>query len=115
MLLHGISSGAASWQQQFASLGQNQRLIAWDAPGYGLSDGLNTTQPSAVDFATRLQALVDVLQLESFVLVGHSLGALIASAYASLQAARLKEGVCYWQMWLKVMGAAMLKSKSRCF
>ena len=90
VLLHGISSGAASWQQQFASLGQNHRLIAWDAPGYGLSDGLTTTQPSAVDFATRLQALVDVLQLESFVLVGHSLGALIASAYASLQAARLQ-------------------------
>ena len=40
VLLHGISSGAASWQQQFASLGQNHRLIAWDAPGYGLSDGL---------------------------------------------------------------------------
>ena len=89
VLLHGISSGAASWQQQFAGLGQHHRLIAWDAPGYGLSDGLDTVQPNAVDFAQRLHALVEVLQLESFVLVGHSLGALIASAYASLQAARL--------------------------
>ena len=35
MLLHGISSGAASWHKQMALPGY--RVLAWDMPGYGES------------------------------------------------------------------------------
>ena len=35
MLLHGISSGAASWHKQMALDGY--RVLAWDMPGYGES------------------------------------------------------------------------------
>lgn len=34
-LLHGISSGAASWHKQMALPGY--RVLAWDMPGYGES------------------------------------------------------------------------------
>ncbi len=84
VLLHGISSGAGLWAKQFASQAGKNRLIAWDAPGYGDSVALASATPSAVDYAHALKALVDEAGLPAFTLVGHSLGALMASAYASL-------------------------------
>ncbi|HEY1231068.1 MAG TPA: alpha/beta hydrolase [Ramlibacter sp.] len=77
--LHGIGSGAASWLEAALLLeGQGARVIAWDAPGYGESTPVLPAQPAAADYALRLQGLVDALDLERFVLVGHSLGAITA-------------------------------------
>lgn len=84
VLLHGISSGAGLWAKQFASQAGKNRLIAWDAPGYGDSVALASATPTAADYAHALKALVDEAGLNSFTLVGHSLGALMAAAYASL-------------------------------
>lgn len=84
VLLHGISSGSGSWVKQLQSLSQHFHVIAWDAPGYGLSDPLNVAQPNAMDFAQRLKGMVDALGLEQFILVGHSLGALQAAAFNAL-------------------------------
>nr|CDQ34241.1 4,5:9,10-diseco-3-hydroxy-5,9, 17-trioxoandrosta-1(10),2-diene-4-oate hydrolase [Virgibacillus halodenitrificans] len=81
VLLHGISSGARSWvplMHQSAGV----RWLAWDAPGYGESSALAEPHPSARDYALRLAAWLEALALERVVLIGHSLGALIASAYA---------------------------------
>lgn len=83
LLLHGIGSGACSWELLSSLLLQRLRVIAWDAPGYGDSDALAEAQPSANDYAHALHGLVDALDLRRFVLVGHSLGAMIAAAYAA--------------------------------
>ena len=80
--LHGIGSGAASWLDTALLLEADARVIAWDAPGYGDSTPVAAATPSAADYAARLQALVDALGLDSFVLVGHSLGALTAASAA---------------------------------
>lgn len=77
--LHGIGSGAASWlDTALLMAGQGARVIAWEAPGYGASTPVAPAQPAAADYAQRLQGLVDALDLERFVLVGHSLGAITA-------------------------------------
>lgn len=82
VLLHGISSGAQSWIKQFMAL-DNCRLIAWDAPGYGQSQPLATSTPNAEDYAAALQHLLQELAITKPIhLIGHSLGALIASGYA---------------------------------
>lgn len=82
VLLHGISSGAQSWVKQFMML-EHCRLIAWDAPGYGQSQPLATATPNAQDYALALQQLLQELVPDQAVhLVGHSLGGLMASAYA---------------------------------
>jgi len=84
VLLHGISSGAGSWADCAAVLGRQARVIAWDAPGYGASTALDVSAPTATHYAQRLHALLDALQIENCLLVGHSLGALMAAAYAQL-------------------------------
>ncbi|MBT2304154.1 alpha/beta fold hydrolase [Variovorax paradoxus] len=80
--LHGIGSGAASWLDTALLLADEARLIAWDAPGYGESSPLAADAPPAADYAQRLGALLDALDIDSCVLVGHSLGALMAAAAA---------------------------------
>lgn len=82
VLLHGISSGSGSWINQLEQLGHHYHVIAWDAPGYGLSDCLDNPQPSAKDYAERLKGLLDALGAAQVILVGHSLGAMQASAFA---------------------------------
>jgi pimeloyl-ACP methyl ester carboxylesterase len=83
MLLHGISSGAGSWKAAASRLCDRFRVIAWDAPGYGDSEAFSCDQPDASLYAAALQEMVAALELESVHLVGHSLGAMIASAYAA--------------------------------
>jgi pimeloyl-ACP methyl ester carboxylesterase len=80
VLLHGISSGAASWAQALPAAGH---VIAWDAPGYGVSTPLAQDAPVAADYAARLHETLLALGVRRCVLVGHSLGALMACAYAA--------------------------------
>lgn len=88
VLLHGIGSGAASWLQVAQNLAGQARVIAWDAPGYGDSAPLAKPIPRAEDYVARLAQLLDALGIERCVLVGHSLGALVATAFAAGEQAR---------------------------
>ena len=77
--LHGIGSGSASWLEAALMLSRRTRVIAWDAPGYGESTPLPLDTPRGVDYAQRLHALLDAMGIQRCVLVGHSLGALMAA------------------------------------
>jgi len=81
--LHGISSSAASWLPCARLLSQTMRVLAWDAPGYGNSTPLQTPAPRAADYAVRLRAWLAALRVKPDAVVGHSLGALMASAYVA--------------------------------
>ena len=83
VLLHGIGSGSASWLAVAQELGRNARVIAWDAPGYGDSTPLRALAPDASDYAERLLQMLVALGIQRCVLVGHSLGAITAVAFAS--------------------------------
>jgi pimeloyl-ACP methyl ester carboxylesterase len=82
VLLHGIGSGSASWLFQLEALRAEFRLIAWDAPGYGDSDGFSVEAPAPDDYARALSVLLGALQVKPFALVAQSLGCLLAAAYA---------------------------------
>jgi len=86
VLLHGISSGAASWLAvalHVQRLCPHSRVLAWDMPGYGDSTPLPHSTPSVIDYAQVLAQSLTQLNVQRCVLVGHSLGALIATYYAS--------------------------------
>jgi pimeloyl-ACP methyl ester carboxylesterase len=82
VFLHGIGSSSASWLQQLESKFGGYRLIAWDAPGYGDSNIIVDSTSASQAYAKRLLILINHLQLEKIQLVGHSLGAIIAAAFA---------------------------------
>jgi pimeloyl-ACP methyl ester carboxylesterase len=89
VLLHGIGSGAASWVHQLDALGAKRRVFAWDAPGYGASSRVSNDSPIADDYAKALEAWLDAIVVDRCVLVGHSLGAIVAGSFASLHAQRV--------------------------
>jgi pimeloyl-ACP methyl ester carboxylesterase len=89
VMLHGIGSGAASWVRQLETLGETHPVLAWDAPGYGTSSRVEAASPVASDYADALSDWLDALGIERCVLVGHSLGAIMAGSFANRQAARV--------------------------
>ncbi len=89
VLLHGIGSSSASWLFQLETL-QGYRLIAWDAPGYGESDFLKSREPRVSEYADALHAFLERLLLKDVVLVGNSLGCLMAAAYAAAHPERVR-------------------------
>lgn len=89
VLLHGIGSGSASWLPCALALATDHHVIAWDAPGYGGSTPLPEAAPRAEAYAARLEAALAALGVTRCLLVGHSLGAIVAVAHARAHPARL--------------------------
>ena len=83
VLLHGIGSNASAWDPVIAHLPDDRRIIAWNAPGYGGSKQLAPEWPVAADYAGALETFLDDLEIDRVLLVGHSLGALMAASFAA--------------------------------
>ena len=92
LLLHGISSGAGSWQRVADAL-PGHLLLAWDAPGYGPSTPLAQAAPAADDYAAVALQALDALDLRRVLLVGHSLGCIVAAALAARLGPRRLHGL----------------------
>jgi pyruvate dehydrogenase E2 component (dihydrolipoamide acetyltransferase) len=81
VLLHGYGESILSWQGVFDRLARDADVIALDLPGFGLS----SKPPSgytADSMATVVAAFLSRLDVRRVVLVGHSLGGVVATAMA---------------------------------
>ncbi|WP_353192940.1 alpha/beta hydrolase [Pandoraea pnomenusa] len=77
VLLHGIGGNADVWPAQFETfVPGGYRVVAWDMPGYGQS--AMPGEPTMAALADSLRALLDSLGPSRFVLVGHSMGGMVA-------------------------------------
>lgn len=90
VLLHGIGSASASWLRQLENLSSQFTVLAWNAPGYSASARLPMVIPAAADYAARMWAWLDALGVDKITLVGHSLGALVASAATRIAPTRVE-------------------------
>ncbi|MGH2362401.1 MAG: alpha/beta fold hydrolase [bacterium] len=90
VLLHGIGSNATGWRHLIPRLSAEYRVIAWNAPGYYLSDNICAESPSHVDYADALAALLDALHIQDVFVVGSSFGSLVAASFAVCHPERLK-------------------------
>lgn len=79
VLVHGIGTDSRLWAPQFAAFAPRHRVIAWDAPGYGTSEGFQGPA-TAADYADALEGLLRHLGVISPHLLGHSLGAVMVAA-----------------------------------
>lgn len=89
VLLHGLGGNAALWRRQYAALSDRYRVIGWDMPGYGGSAPLPGT-PGPADYAGALAALLDALDVARAFLVGQSVAALVAAAFAAARPGRTR-------------------------
>ena len=80
--VHGITANAFCFQSLADTLSQNHRVIAYDLRGRGDSDKPEHGYGVPVH-AQELAKLIDTLELERPVVVGHSSGALIALYFAA--------------------------------
>ncbi|MEM7480494.1 MAG: alpha/beta fold hydrolase [Acidobacteriota bacterium] len=89
IFVHGLGGTAAQWSAQLEALRGAQRAVAVDLRGHGHSEPSEEGAYALADYATDVLAVADQLGLDSFVLVGHSLGALVTIALAAEQPERV--------------------------
>ncbi|GBD10453.1 4,5:9,10-diseco-3-hydroxy-5,9, 17-trioxoandrosta-1(10),2-diene-4-oate hydrolase [bacterium HR23] len=76
LLLHGLGASWVAWEPLLPRLAPHLRVFAPDLPGHGDSDPL---RPYSLDNATPwMEGLLEALGIERVVVVGNSLGGLIA-------------------------------------
>ncbi len=82
ILLHGVGLQSAAWNAQAKTLAKSHTVVALDLPGHGASSPLSqgAALPAFVDW---LAKALDAMQIERTILVGHSMGALIASGFGA--------------------------------
>ena len=89
VFVHGVGGNLEQWDGVIAALGGRFRTLRYDQRGHGRSE--KAAGPYAIgDFVDDLAALTDALGIESFNLVGQSLGGLVAQGFALAHPERLK-------------------------
>lgn len=92
VLVHGIASSAVTFENLIPLLTDRHRVIAIDLLGFGESVAPETAQFTIEEHVDALEDTLDSLRLRHpFVLVGHSMGSLIASRYAATNRRRLSK------------------------
>jgi pimeloyl-ACP methyl ester carboxylesterase len=81
VLLHGVGANSMHWRYQFAGLSDHFHVVAWNAPGYVLTDGFVTETPGPKDYADALADFLDVLKLDRVSIVGNSFGTRVAQCF----------------------------------
>jgi pimeloyl-ACP methyl ester carboxylesterase len=89
LLLHGIGGNSLYWRFQFAGLADRFRLIAWNAPGYFLTDNLRAETPSARDYADALRDFTSAVGVEHFAVIANSFGTRVAQCFAHYHPGRI--------------------------
>ncbi|WP_155298485.1 alpha/beta fold hydrolase [Deinococcus kurensis] len=89
LALHGMGRDGSDWDATAQALAPEFRLVAPDLRGHGQS--VWTGQYSLEAMRDDVAAFVDALQLDDFVLLGFSLGGVVAYLYAQAHPARVRQ------------------------
>jgi pimeloyl-ACP methyl ester carboxylesterase len=83
LLLHGVGANSMHWRFQYPALGERYRVIAWNAPGYFLSDNMKAEIPTCENYADAVNDFLTSLAIEKVYLVGNSFGSLVGQCFAA--------------------------------
>lgn len=82
VLLHGVGANSLHWRFQYAGLSDQYRVIAWNAPGYILSDGFKKDWPDCKDYADALNDFLTAMKLDRVRVLANSFGTRVAQCFA---------------------------------
>lgn len=94
VLVHGYLGGAAQWAGEIAALSDRFEVFAPALPGFGDAAGA-APLTSIGGFAAHVLAQMDALGAERFILMGHSMGGMIAQEMARRAPDRIDRLVLY--------------------
>lgn len=83
VLLHGIASSSVTFEYVVPLVAGRHRAVSIDLLGFGGSPAPEDAAYTIEDHVAALRRTLRAMRLRSVVLVGHSLGALIATRYAA--------------------------------
>lgn len=90
LLVHGLGSSTCFYKTITPTLKRTVKCIAFDTPGSGLSE-LGKVEQSISSIAADAIGLLDALQIrERVVVIGHSMGGIVASHIAAENPDRVK-------------------------
>ncbi len=92
LCVHGLSANCRSFDSIAGALSPKFRVIAFDLRGRGLSDKPDTGY-SMENHVLDIKALMDDLNLDRVVLMGHSLGASVVASFAAKYPKRVDKAV----------------------
>jgi pimeloyl-ACP methyl ester carboxylesterase len=93
VLLHGIGGNSLGWRFQYPALADRFRVIAWNAPGYMLSDPLRVEMPPADAFPSALDDFLTALGIAEFDVLANSFGTRVVQGFAARHRGRIKHAV----------------------
>lgn len=93
LLLHGIGSNSMGWRFQFDGLADRFRVVAWNAPGYMLSDNLRIEAPGRGDYGDALADFADTLGIGRFDVLANSFGTRVVQDFADRHLGRITRAV----------------------
>jgi len=111
VLIHGLGESMYAWRHALPSLvGVGYRVIAFDNRGFGFSEKPAHGYSTAA-YARLVLALLDSLHITSAVLVGHSMGGMIAAEVALAHSDRVRglvliDAAGYGMRWPAVLKIA---------
>ena len=82
VLIHGITESRESWRPLIGPLSKQYDVVAVDLRGHGESPAGDAYDP--LTLATDVHETVQSLGMSSPLVIGHSLGGVVASAYAAI-------------------------------
>ncbi len=90
VFLHGFASDRSCWSLIWPFFMKGYRIILIDLPAWGKSSYQSSARYRPIDQAERLEKLREIMQLESWHLIGISMGAAIAGIYAAKYPERMQ-------------------------
>ena len=82
VLAHGVGLDHTMWDVQAQALASRARVVRMDMLGHGRTPAL-ARQSELADYCAQLLALLDYLKLERIVLIGFSMGGVIAQRFST--------------------------------
>ncbi|XP_075068501.1 1-acylglycerol-3-phosphate O-acyltransferase ABHD5 isoform X2 [Mixophyes fleayi] len=126
VLLHGFGGGVGLWVLNFENICQNRTVYAFDILGFGRSSRPHfedNAEKAEMQFVQSIEEWRIALGLEHMILLGHNLGAYLASAYSLKYPSRVKSLILVepWgfperpdnaeerpiPIWIKAVGAVL--------
>jgi pimeloyl-ACP methyl ester carboxylesterase len=89
VLVHSLAGNASQWSAQLTHLQSTRRAVAVELRGHGRSEPAKNGDYTLEGMANDIAAVVEQLNLERIVLVGHSLGGGVALVYAGAHPERV--------------------------